>query len=79
MTLTDESRRIRKDTGERGWVPAWFVGKTSITISAGLRETETAAKPEPSSGSKSTDIKLDRGAIDDEANDDKSKDEAGEK
>ncbi|KIR67533.1 protein kinase regulator [Cryptococcus bacillisporus CA1873] len=70
---------IRNDTGERGWVPAWFVGKTSITISAGLREAETAVKPKPSSGSKSTDIKLDQGAIDGEANDDKRKDEAGEK
>lgn len=79
MNLTDKSRRIRNDTGERGWVPAWFVGKTSITISAGLREAETAVKPKPSSGSKPTDIRLDQGAIDGEANDDKSKDEAGEK
>lgn len=79
MKLTDESHRIRNETGERGWVPAWFVGKTSITIPVGMREAETAVKPKPSLGSKSTNIKLDQGAIDGEANEDKSKDEVGEK
>ncbi|OXB38574.1 hypothetical protein LQV05_002572 [Cryptococcus neoformans] len=70
---------IRNDTGERGWVPAWFVGKTSVTISVGMREAETAVKPKPSSGSKVTNINLDQGTADGEANEDKSKDEAGEK
>nr|ODO02574.1 protein kinase regulator [Cryptococcus depauperatus CBS 7855] len=36
---------IRNETGERGWVPAWFVGKTPNTISVGMRDTEAVSKP----------------------------------
>ncbi|WVQ85621.1 hypothetical protein IAT38_007787 [Cryptococcus sp. DSM 104549] len=34
---------IKDETGERGWVPAWFVGKTANTISVGMKESQAAA------------------------------------
>jgi len=44
--------RIKQDTGERGWVPAWFIGKiggssssSSVSVAAPLTASSNSSLP----------------------------------
>ncbi|TYJ55870.1 hypothetical protein B9479_003393 [Cryptococcus floricola] len=63
---------IRNDTGERGWVPAWFVGKTPNTISTSLRDADVSAKAKVPA----TSTSLSGGTVDGEGGDEKTADES---
>ncbi|ODO11919.1 hypothetical protein I350_00703 [Cryptococcus amylolentus CBS 6273] len=63
---------IRNDTGERGWVPAWFVGKTPNTISTSLRDADVSAKAKVPA----TSTSLSGGSVDGEGGDEKTADES---
>jgi hypothetical protein len=53
----DDPLRIKTETGERGWVPAWFIGK----ISSGSASAGTDSNPSTATGPKSADTALGSG------------------
>jgi len=52
--------RIKTDTGERGWVPSWYIGKnqsseSALSLTGGESQPTSAATPIQRSNSGGTD------------------------
>lgn len=56
--LTTTLRRIKTETGERGWVPAWFIGKISSGSGSAGTDSNPSTATTSSLGPKSAEAAL---------------------